>query len=74
MLTRGCLAALAALARAGCGGGVVPLQARHAAAAHTGDAETFHKHMGPAFSRKESDTIMSKVKSGIDSGAIPLKR
>ena len=44
------------------------------AAANEGDAETFHKHMGPAFSRKESDGIMSKVKSGIDSGAIPLKR
>lgn len=44
------------------------------AAAHQGDSETFHKHMGPAFSRKESDGIMGKVKAGIDSGAIPLKR
>jgi len=44
------------------------------AAANTGDKETFRKHLGPAFSEKESDGIMSKVKAGIDSGAIPLKR
>lgn len=43
-------------------------------AANTGDKETFRKHLGPAFSEKESDGIMSKVKAGIDSGAIPLKR
>jgi hypothetical protein len=44
------------------------------AAANEGDEETFHKHLGPAFSRKESNTIMKKVKAGIDSGKIPLKR
>ena len=43
-------------------------------AAHEGNSETFHKHLGSMFSRPESDKIMKKVKTGIESGQIPLKR
>ncbi len=44
------------------------------AAANEGNEEEFHRHMGPAFSREESNGVMKKVKAGIDSGKIPLKR
>jgi len=44
------------------------------AAANSGDEEEFHRHLGPMFSRDESNKIMGKVKSGIDSGKIALKR
>ena len=43
-------------------------------AAHEGNLEEFHKHLGPMFSKKEAGTLMSKVKKGIDAGTIPLAR
>lgn len=43
-------------------------------AAAAGDHETFHKHLGPMFDKKESLNIMRKVKSGIDSGQLKVKR
>jgi len=47
-----------------------------AAANEDGDAaeKEFHRHLGPMFSRDESNNIKSKIKSGILSGKIPLKR
>lgn len=45
---------------------------RQAAADKNGDE--FHRHIGPMFNRNESDKIMHKVKGGIDSGSIKLKR
>ena len=44
------------------------------AAANSGDEKEFHRHLGPMFSKDESSKIMGKVKSGIDSGKIALKR
>jgi hypothetical protein len=44
------------------------------AAAVRGDRATFAKHLGPMFKGDEIDNVMSRVKSGIDSGAIKLKR
>lgn len=44
------------------------------AAAHSGDFETFHKHLGHAFSKDEAHKVMAKVKEGIDSKKIKLKR
>lgn len=43
-------------------------------AAHTGDLDEFHRHLGPNFSRAEARKLMNRVKEGIDSGAIPLSR
>lgn len=43
-------------------------------AAHEGNLEEFHRHLGPMFSKKEAGTLMSKVKKGIDAGTIPLAR
>jgi hypothetical protein len=43
-------------------------------AAHEGDEEEFHKHLGPMFSRLESNRLMKKVHDKIASGEIPLKR
>ncbi len=44
------------------------------AAANQGNADEFHKHLGPMFSKKESGSIMGKMKQGIDSGKVKLKR
>jgi hypothetical protein len=44
------------------------------AAANTGDKEEFHKHLGSMFSKPESNKIMNRVKAGIASGKIALKR
>lgn len=43
-------------------------------AAALGDHKTFSKHLGPMFDKKESLNIMNKVKSGLDSGQIKVKR
>lgn len=43
-------------------------------AAHEGNEEEFHRHLGPMFSREESNNIMSRIRDGISSGKIPLKR
>jgi hypothetical protein len=37
-------------------------------------ADEFHRHLGSMFSRDESNNIKSKIKAGIQSGKIPLKR
>jgi len=43
-------------------------------AAHEGNSEEFHRHLGSMFTRKQSDTVMNKVKTGIEAGKIKLKR
>tara|TARA_R110000868_G_scaffold285985_1_gene546487 strand:- start:114 stop:734 length:621 start_codon:yes stop_codon:yes gene_type:complete len=43
-------------------------------AASTGDIDEFHKHIGPAFTRREAVGLMGRVKSGIQSGKIKVKR
>ena len=43
-------------------------------AASTGDIETFHKHLGPMFTRKEAEHHMNKIKNAISSGALKVKR
>jgi hypothetical protein len=43
-------------------------------AAHDGDIETFHKHLGSSFTRTEAMHHMKRFKEGIASGSIPLKR
>ena len=43
-------------------------------AAHEGNFEEFSKHLGPNFTISQTKKIMNKVKSGIDSGSIPLLR
>lgn len=43
-------------------------------AANSGDIETFHKHLGSAFSREEAEKHMKKFQQGIQNGSIPLKR
>jgi hypothetical protein len=43
------------------------------AAADNNEAE-FHRHLGSMFSRNESNKIMNRVRSGIQSGAVKLKR
>lgn len=45
---------------------------RHAA--HTGDLETFHKHLGSSFTHDEAKKLMHRVHKGIEAGHIPLKR
>jgi hypothetical protein len=43
-------------------------------AAASGDHKTFAKHLGPMFDKKETLNIMNKVKSGLTSGQIKVKR
>lgn len=43
-------------------------------AAADGNEEEFHRHIGPMFTRKESNGIMRRVQDGIKSGKIKLKR
>lgn len=43
-------------------------------AAHEGNHEEFHRHLGHMFSKEESKGIMHKVKKGLDEGKIKLKR
>lgn len=43
-------------------------------AAADGDIETFHKHLGSVFSRKEAEQHMKRFQEGIKTGSIPLKR
>lgn len=43
-------------------------------AASAGDIEEFHKHVGPSFTRAEAIGLMGRVKSGIESGKIKVKR
>lgn len=43
-------------------------------AAVNGNQEEFHRHLGPMFTKKESNGIMARVQSGIQSGKIKLKR
>jgi len=43
-------------------------------AASDGDIETFHKHLGSMFSRKEAQSMMDKTKTAIDSGQLKIKR
>ena len=43
-------------------------------AAHAGDIEEFHKHLGPSFSREEAEKHMKRFQTGIANGSIPLKR
>lgn len=43
-------------------------------AAADGDVETFHKHLGPMFSKEEAVKHMRRVQKGITSGTIPLIR
>lgn len=43
-------------------------------AAADGNEKEFHRHIGPMFTRKESNGIMQRVQDGIKSGKIKLKR
>jgi hypothetical protein len=43
-------------------------------AAASGDIEEFHRHLGPSFTRKEARTLMQRVKSGLESGKLSVKR
>jgi hypothetical protein len=43
-------------------------------AAVDSNEDEFHKHLGPMFSRSHSNQIMNRVKNGIQSGAIKIKR
>ena len=43
-------------------------------AAADGDIETFHKHLGPAFTKEEAKQHMKRFQTGIANGSIPLKR
>jgi hypothetical protein len=43
-------------------------------AAASGDHKTFSKHLGSMFSKEESLNIMNKVRSGLESGKIKVKR
>jgi hypothetical protein len=43
-------------------------------AAADNDLDTYHKHLGPMFSKKEASAHMSKIQQAIKSGSIPLKR
>lgn len=38
------------------------------------DFDTFHKHLGPMFSRKEATRIFSKMKGAISTGKLKVKR
>ena len=43
-------------------------------AARDGNIDEFHRHLGPMFSRKEATSLMNRVKKGIDTGTIKVKR
>lgn len=43
-------------------------------AAASGDIDEFHRHLGPSFSRKEARTLMQRVKKGLASGKLAVKR
>lgn len=43
-------------------------------AAHTGNIEEYHKHLGSVFSRKEATAMMKKTQASIRAGTTPLKR
>ena len=43
-------------------------------AASEGNLKEFHRHLGPAFSKEEAQSIMNKTKGGLDSGKIKLVR
>jgi hypothetical protein len=43
-------------------------------AASKGDVDTFHKHLGPMFSKQEATRHMNKIKGALESGAIKVKR
>ena len=43
-------------------------------AASKGDIDTFHKHLGTMFSRKEAVEHMRKVREGLNSGKVKVKR
>jgi hypothetical protein len=43
-------------------------------AAADGDTETFHKHLGSNFTRREAEQHMARIQQGIQNGSIPLKR
>jgi hypothetical protein len=43
-------------------------------AAAKGDVETFHRHLGPMFSKQEAARHMKKIKGALESGAIKVKR
>ena len=42
--------------------------------ASDGDIETFHKHLGSMFSRKEAQSMMDRTKTAIDSSKLKIKR
>jgi hypothetical protein len=37
-------------------------------------ADTFHDHLGPMFSRAESEKVRTRIKDAIQSGQIAVKR
>ena len=43
-------------------------------AASEGNEEEFHRHIGPMFTRKESNGVMKKIQAGIKTGKIKVKR
>ena len=43
-------------------------------AARDGDTKEFHRHLGPMFSEQEASDIMKRVKHGIDTGTVKVKR
>jgi hypothetical protein len=43
-------------------------------AASSGDLASFHKHLGPMFSKQEATRHMNKIKGALESGAIKVKR
>jgi hypothetical protein len=43
-------------------------------AADKGDLETFHKHLGPAFSKTQAKSHMQRIKKALDSGQLKVKR
>lgn len=44
------------------------------AAVSSGDFDTFYKHLGSMFSRKEAQEHFNRIKSALDSGQIKVKR
>lgn len=47
---------------------------KYRTAAEAGDIETFHKHLGPEFSREEAQSHMKRVQRAIKSGKLKVKR
>lgn len=43
-------------------------------AAHDGNLDVFHKHIGAGFSKGEAKKLMDRTKAGIESGGLKLKR